>query len=160
MRSACCGARSGRSLMMIRPLVVSITTELALSRPAGSGAELAGAWAAGACAKAGAAKTSAAATATMRIMDTPDQVMPGSTGELGLQASSDHGRDEGRDVAAHRCDLPDQCGGDRADADRSRKKYRFDVGRHGLVHAGNLHLVIEIGAVAQSADHDGGADRS
>ena len=29
--------------------------------------------------------------------------------------------------------------------------------RHGLVHAGDLHLVIEVGAVAQAADHDGGA---
>jgi hypothetical protein len=29
--------------------------------------------------------------------------------------------------------------------------------RHGGVHACDLHLVIEVGAVAQAADHDGGA---
>ena len=30
-------------------------------------------------------------------------------------------------------------------------------GRHGLVHAGDLHFVVEVGAVAQAADQDGGA---
>jgi len=27
----------------------------------------------------------------------------------------------------------------------------------GFVHAGDLHLVVEVGAVTQAADHDGGA---
>src|SRR3954470_10541012 len=57
MRSACWGARSVRSLITMRPLVVSITIALALSRLAGSG------WAI-----AGAAQISAATKARMRIM--------------------------------------------------------------------------------------------
>ena len=32
------------------------------------------------------------------------------------------------------------------------------VGRHGGIHPGKLHLIVEIGAVAQAADHHGGAD--
>src|SRR5215216_7607049 len=66
MRSACWGARSVRSLITMRPLVVSITIALALSRLAGSG-----------CAIAGAAQISAAMMAKTRIMKTPDQVMDG-----------------------------------------------------------------------------------
>ena len=42
-------------------------------------------------------------------------------------------------------------------ADRGRQEYRVHLRRHGLVHAGDLHLVVEVGAVAQAADHDGGA---
>ena len=43
MRSACWGARSVRSLITMRPLVVSITIAFALSRLAGSGWAIAGA---------------------------------------------------------------------------------------------------------------------
>src|SRR3978361_1355709 len=60
MRSACSGATSVRSLITMRPLVVSITIAFALSRLAGSG------WAI-----AGAAQISAASTARIRIMKTP-----------------------------------------------------------------------------------------
>ena len=43
MRSACPGAMSVRSLITMRPLVVSITIAFALSRLAGSGWAIAGA---------------------------------------------------------------------------------------------------------------------
>ena len=33
----------------------------------------------------------------------------------------------------------------------------MDLRRHLFIHAGDLHLVIEIGAVTQATDHDGGA---
>src|SRR6201993_5227361 len=61
MRSACLGARSVRSWITIRPLVVSITITFFLSRLAGSD-----------CANAGTAKASAARKANRRIMETPD----------------------------------------------------------------------------------------
>src|SRR5215469_12661710 len=66
MRSACLGARSVRSWITIRPLVVSITIAFFLSRLAGSD-----------CANAGTAKANAATKANRRIMETPD----GSEGE-------------------------------------------------------------------------------
>ena len=37
----------------------------------------------------------------------------------------------------------------------SRNEDGLDVGRHGLVHSGHLHLIVEIGAVAQAADQEG-----
>src|SRR5437868_12204239 len=61
MRSACFGARSARSWITMRPLVVSITIAFFLSRLAGSD-----------CASAGTAKASAARKAMRRIMETPD----------------------------------------------------------------------------------------
>src|ERR1043165_1060004 len=60
MRSACFGARSARSWITMRPLVVSMTIAFFLSRLAGSD-----------CARAGAATTSAKRKARMRIMETP-----------------------------------------------------------------------------------------
>src|ERR1700688_759076 len=133
MRSACWGARSVRSLMTIRPLVVSITIAFCLSRPAGSG------WAI-----AGAAQISATMKTRARIMKTPDQVKGEAcrklravlsqnrlpflrknlalTGEFGLQAGRDRLRHERREVAAHAGDLAHQCGGDRADGNRGRKE--------------------------------------
>ena len=80
-----------------------------------------------------------------------------SVGEFGLEAGGDRRRHEGGDVAAHGRDLAHQCGGDRADRDRGRQEHRLHLRRHGLVHARDLHLVVEVGAVAQAADHDGGA---
>jgi len=38
--------------------------------------------------------------------------------------------------------------GDRADRRRGRHEYRVHVRRHGFVHARDLHLEIEVGAVA------------
>ena len=37
-------------------------------------------------------------------------------------------------------------------AGEAGKEYRLHFGRHGGVHAGHLHLVIEIGGVAHAAD--------
>src|SRR6478609_1324818 len=158
MRSACWGAISARSLTTMRPLVVSITIAFALSRLAGSG------WAI-----AGATQMSAATRARMRIMETPgarearkarevklrkrDYAL---AGEFGLEFGGNRGRYERGEVAAHARDLAHQCGGDRADRSRGRDEHRMHLGRHGLVHAGQLHLVVEIGAVAQAPDHDGG----
>src|SRR6478752_8584630 len=160
MRSACWGATSVRSLITMRPLAVSITIALALSRLAGSG------WAI-----AGATQMSAATRARMRIMETPgarearkarearevklrkrDYAL---AREFGLEFGGNRGRYERGEVAAHARDLAHQCGGDRADRSRGRDEHRMHLGRHGLVHAGQLHLVVEVGAVAQAADHDG-----
>ena len=38
-----------------------------------------------------------------------------------------------------------------------RQEHGLQIRRHRLVHAGHLHLVVEIGAVAQAADQDRGA---
>src|SRR5882724_12975249 len=153
MRSACWGAMSARSLITMRPLVVSITIAFALSRLAGSG------WAI-----AGPAQISAATKARMRIMETPGsrevrrkKRASALAGEFGLEFGGDRGRHECGEVAAHGGDLAYQCGGDRADGGRRWYEHRMHLGRHGLVHAGYLHLVVEIGAVAQPPDHDGGA---
>src|SRR5205085_5687760 len=163
MRSACWGARSLRSLKTIRPLVVSTTIAFCLSRPAGSG-----------CAIAGAAQISATMKTRAWIMKTPDMNvddvwssdLPANTGshsaecalarEFGFQASGHRGRHERRNVPAHASDLAHQCGGDRAGTHGSRDEHRMHVRRHGLVHAGNLHLIIEVRAIAQAANHDGG----
>ena len=40
---------------------------------------------------------------------------------------------------------------------RGRQEHGLDLGRHGAVHAGELHLVVEVGAVAQAPDEQGGA---
>src|SRR5216684_3054750 len=77
--------------------------------------------------------------------------------EFGLEAGCDRRRHERRDVAAHGCDLAHQCGGDRADRRRGRNEHGMHVRRHGFVHAGDLHLEIEVGTVAQATDHDGRA---
>src|SRR3954465_2729698 len=161
MRSACWGARSLRSLMTMRPLVVSITIALDLSRLAGSG-----------CAIAGLTQISAAMSARARIMETPDRVMGSrrqprnarflnmifsenvstfpdhALAEFGLEALGDRRWHEGRDVPAHTRDLAHQCGRDRADGGRGRNEHRMHVRRHGLVHARDLHFVVEIGAIA------------
>src|ERR1043165_4661302 len=146
MRSACCGARSVRSLMTIWPLLVSITIVFSGSTPAGS---------LGGAASAGAAQTSAAMSAKTRIIKAPlpSWVMSGAgfAGALGLEPGRDRGRHEARDVAAQAGDLTHQSGGDRADRRRGRQKHGLDLRRHGAVHAGHLHLVIEVGAVAQAA---------
>src|SRR4029079_1933368 len=139
----------------MRRLVVSITIALALSRLAGSG------WAI-----AGATQMSAATKARTRIMETPGarEAREGRlrkrdyalAGKFGLEFGGNRGRYERGEVAAHARDLAHQCGGDRADRSRGRDEHRTRCGRHGLVHAGQLHLVVEIGAVAQAPDHDGG----
>src|SRR5437868_12915261 len=98
MRAACPGARSARSAMTMRPLLLSITIALALSRLAGSG------WA-----SAGAATNSAAMRARIRIMETPQADEQGSlmssSAELGLEGFGHRRRHEGRDIAAHAGDL-------------------------------------------------------
>ena len=66
-------------------------------------------------------------------------------------------RHEGRDVAAHAGNLPDQGGGDRANRGRGGQEYRLHFGRHRGIHAGHLHFVIEIGGVAHAAHQDGRA---
>src|ERR1700730_5793612 len=150
MRSACWGAISVRSLMTMRPLVVSITIAFCLARLAGSG-----------CAIAGAAQISATITARTRTMKTPDRGerwrVDLFAGEFGLEAAGDRFRHERRPVAAHAGDLAYQCGGDRADGGRGRNEHRVDLRRHGFVHAGDLHLEIKVGAVAQAPNHDGRA---
>src|SRR5438128_11538965 len=106
MRSACWGAMSVRSLVTMRPLAVSITIALALSRLAGNG------WAI-----AGATQMSAATNARTRIMKTPDQEVGYRgrrgllAGEFGLESGSDRGRHESGKVPAHLGDLAHQCGG-------------------------------------------------
>src|SRR6266436_2786753 len=155
MRSACWGARSVLSLITMRPLVVSITIAFCLSRLAGSGC----------CAIAGKANRTATMKARARIMETPGQMNEGdsffredaSARKFGLEAGGDGCRHKGGYVAAHGSDLTDQCGGDRADKNRGRNEHGLHVGRHSAVHAGKLHLVIEVGAIAQAPNHDGRA---
>ena len=55
-------------------------------------------------------------------------------------------------------DLPDKRGGDVAGLRARRQENRLQPGRHRAVHAGHLHLVVEVGAVAQPADQDRRAD--
>src|SRR5882757_7868496 len=108
MRSACWGAMSARSLITMRPLVVSITIAFALSRLAGSG------WAI-----AGPAQISAATKVRMRIMETPGpreareigrkKRASALAGEFGLEFGCDRGRHECGEVAAHAGDLAYQC---------------------------------------------------
>src|SRR5450432_3366276 len=64
MRSACFGARSVRSLITMRPLVVSMTIAFGLSRLGGKGC-----WA-----SAGTANRTATMKARARIMETPGQM--------------------------------------------------------------------------------------
>ena len=63
-------------------------------------------------------------------------------------------RHERRDVAAHRGDLADKRGGDVARAGAAGRKTVLDVRRHRAVHPGHLHLVVEVGGVAEPADDD------
>src|ERR1700761_9116512 len=184
MRAACCGAMSARSWITILPLVVSITIAFFLSRLAGSDCASAGAAKASAARKAsrrimetpdgsgdgnspgrGLAQTrdNFYEGKWLRPFDMPAVIFTltrpsGSCllfRELGFQEGCNGGRHEGRHVAAHASDLTHQCGGDRADRHRGRDEDGMDVGRHRLVHAGDLHLVVEIGAVAQAPDHEG-----
>src|SRR5215468_10550994 len=135
MRSACWGARSVRSLITMRPLVVSMTIAFGLSRLAGSGC----------CANAGTANRNATMKARARIMETPGQMNErkvgakgASAGKFALEAGGHRGRHKGGSVAAHGGDLTDQCGRDRADEARGREEHGLHVRHHGLVHAGKL----------------------
>src|SRR4051794_1977427 len=119
--------------MTTRPLVVSMTMALALSRPAGSD------WA-----SAGAAQMIAANKARTRIIRELRSRESRLAGESGFEICDNQRRNESRVVAAHLGDLTDQRGGDRADAGRGRNEHCVHVGGHGFVHAGELHLVIEI----------------
>src|SRR5665213_953491 len=178
MRSACLGAISVRNLMTMRPLVVSMTIAFCLSRLAGSG------WASAGATQTSAART--ARIRIMRtsgrlkddslvwrllvrgwlvrglgLIAKPVAVVTDAnarSGEFVFQAAGDRRRHERGDVAAHRRDLAYQCGGDRANRNRGRNEDGVHLRRHGLVHAGDLHFIIEVGAVAQAANHDGGAD--
>src|SRR5262249_5004326 len=84
--------------------------------------------------------------------------LPGSTaglaGKLRFQTDSNGRWNEWRYVAADGCDLPHQCGADRADDRRGRQKNRLHGGRHGGVHARHFYLVVEIGRAAQPADDE------
>src|SRR5690242_2602550 len=103
MRSACLGARSARSLITTRPCAVSRKIAFCGSRPAGR-----------LCAEAAVAHTSATSATNKLLMSAPGLPRDG-LGELGLEAGRDVRRHEGANIAPHGGDLPDQCGGDRAD---------------------------------------------
>ncbi len=69
-----------------------------------------------------------------------------------------HGRrDERRDVAAHGCDLANKGRRDVTCARAGGQEDRLDVWRHRSVHAGHLHLVVEVRAVPQTSDDKAGA---
>src|SRR5215471_309898 len=140
MRSTCLGAMSLRSLTMMRPYLVSISSVFCGSAPGGS-----------CCARAGTTQISAAKSASRRIMESPGSTA-GLAGELRFQADGNRRRNERRYVAAHGCDLPHQCGADRADDRRGRQKNRLHGGGHGGVHARHFYLVVEIGPAAQPTD--------
>src|SRR5690606_34301522 len=74
-------------------------------------------------------------------------------------------RRKGGHVSAHRRDLTDERGRNRAKGGRGRKKDGLDFRRHRRVHGRHLDLVVEIGSVAQAPHDDrrpvppGGLDR-
>ncbi len=71
-----------------------------------------------------------------------------------LMRSATARRDEGPDVAAHLRDLADKRGGDVARFRARRQENGLQPRRHRAVHPRHLHLVVEVGAVAQPADQD------
>lgn len=75
--------------------------------------------------------------------------------EFGFERAGDCDRHKGTNVAAHRGYLADQCGGNRAHRRARGQEDCLQLRSHRLVHAGHLHLVVEIGAVTQATDHDG-----
>src|SRR3954463_7972594 len=75
------------------------------------------------------------------------------SGKFGLEAGHYRWRHEMRELAAHRGDLTDQGGRDRANGSRGWHEDGLDGRCHGLVHAGQPHFIVEIGAIAQAPDH-------
>src|SRR5262245_29316337 len=75
-----------------------------------------------------------------------------SAGEFLLQACNDRWGHEARNVAIHARNLAHQSGGDGAHHRGRWQEHGLDLRGHSLVHAGHLHFVIEIRAVAQAAD--------
>ena len=65
--------------------------------------------------------------------------------------------DERGHVAAQERDLAHEVGRDMPDMRRSGDEHRLNIREHGPVHARHLHLVVEIGAVAQAAEDHAGA---
>src|SRR4051812_41628173 len=61
--------------------------------------------------------------------------------EFGGERTGNGGRYEGTDVSAHRGYLAHKCGGNGAYRWAGGQKNRLQFRRHGLVHAGHLHLV-------------------
>src|SRR4051794_39333431 len=116
MRSTCLGARSGRSLMVMRPYLVSRKTVFCGSSAAAE-AELP-------------AKASAnARVAADKIRITGCLLEPLRPGEAGFQAAQDAFGHEVLNVAAHGSDLAHERGGDGANHRRRRQKHRLDVRR-------------------------------
>ena len=72
-----------------------------------------------------------------------------------VSAAATAGGTKGTNISAHGSDLPDECGGNGAHRRACRQEYGLQVRRHGLVHPGHLHFIVEIGAIAQTAYHDG-----
>src|SRR6185312_8308504 len=134
MRSACWGARSGRSWITTLPFVVSKTIVFCGSAV----------WAA-------AGKFSAnrqrKASAARRNMKAPGLFF----GEFGGEFGEDGLRHERRYVAVHGGDLPDQCGGDRAHQGRRRQEHGLNRGLHRTVHARHLHFSIESRSFASNS---------
>src|SRR3989337_2149905 len=77
-------------------------------------------------------------------------------GKLLLERGGHDRRDEGRTIAAHGGNLANETCRDMPRLRRGGQKHRLDLRRKGLVHAGHLHLVVEIAGVAQAPDDDRG----
>ena len=71
-----------------------------------------------------------------------------------FKRSGDHRGHKGGNIAAHARYLAHQGGSDRANLRRRRQKHGLYGGRHGGIHAGHLHLVIEVTRIAQTANED------
>src|SRR5687768_16545471 len=142
---------SGRSAMVTVPLSSCMTSVFSGS-----------AWAKAGAAKSNWAAVSAAASFAISIRGrpAPGWIRPTSAGEPLFDTLRHYRGHEGRDVAAHRGDLADKRGGDVAGPRGRRNENRLQPGRHRAVCAGHLHLVVEVGAVAQPADQDRRIDLS
>src|SRR5262245_39580167 len=91
-----------------------------------------------------------ASTSFVSAIPIPSSRTPGPIPELRLEARRDACRHERADIATHGGDLPDERGGDVARGRRCRQEYRLHVRRHRAIHPGHLHLIIEIGGIAEA----------